>query len=217
MTPTSELLGECPAHVEQGPWSSNSRGLYQDTCRAPLALPLTRSPPPWTQWCLSPAGCTGWRAMTRGPRAPTPTQEGPSHLRVVVPQPHRHEVAIHGEQLQRKLVLSHHGVHTVLQVPQVKLHRLAEGLHGCPGGMCSEPRGPGRRTEPSGAPSQEEPSHFHNQQVTEMARDAARKISCSPRHLPFQPPLLSSLPLVLHEVPPCLRLKASPEGWGTQV
>ena len=141
MAPTSEPLGECPAHVEQGPWSSNSRGLYQDTCRAPLALPLTRSPPPWTQWCLSPAGCTGWRAMTRGPRAPTPTQEGPSHLRVVVPQPHRHEVAIHGEQLQRKLVLSHHGVHTVLQVPQVKLHRLAEGLHGCPGTCAVSPGG----------------------------------------------------------------------------
>ncbi|CAM9179094.1 unnamed protein product, partial [Rangifer tarandus platyrhynchus] len=70
-------------------------GLHQDTCRAPLALPI-RSPPPWTQWCLSPAGCTGWRAMTRGPRAPTPTREGPSHLRGVVPQPHRQEARILG-------------------------------------------------------------------------------------------------------------------------
>ena len=159
-----------------------------------MALPLIRSPPPWTPWCLSSSSCTGWRAMTRGPRAPTPTQQGLSHLWVVVPQPHRHEVAIHGEQLHRKLVLSHHGVHAVLQVPQVKLHRLAECLHGCPGGRAVSPRGQDAEQSLPGLPPQEEPSHFHNQQVTETAKDAARKISCVPVCLPFQPP--SQLPVL---------------------
>ena len=215
MAPTSEPLGECPAHVEQGPWSSTSRVLYQDTCRAPLALPI-RSPPPWTQWCLSPAGCTGWRAMTRGPWAPTPTREGPSHLQVVVPQPLHHEVVIHGEQLQRKLVLSHHGVHAVLQVPQVKLHRLAEGLHGCPGARAVSPGGQDAEQSLPGRLLRRSP---HTSITSRLLRWPEMLLEKSPAALAIclSNPPLSSLCLVLHEAPPCLRLKDSPEGWSTQV
>lgn len=54
-----------------------------------------------------------------------------SHLKVLVAQPHGHEVSVHWEELHSKLVLSHHGVQAILQVPQVKLHRLTECLHGC--------------------------------------------------------------------------------------
>lgn len=66
--------------------------------------------------------CEPW-----GRQAP---EKGMPHLWVVIPQPHGHKVAVHWEQLQSKLVLGHHGVHTVLQMLQVELHRLAEGLHG---------------------------------------------------------------------------------------
>lgn len=54
-----------------------------------------------------------------------------SHLKVLVAQPQGHEVSVHWKELHSKLVLRHHGIQAVLQVPQVKLHRLTERLHGC--------------------------------------------------------------------------------------
>lgn len=65
-----------------------------------------------------------------------------SHLKVLVAQPHGHEVSIHWEELHSKLVLSHHRVQAILQVPQIKLHRLTECLHGCKTGRWGQ-RGQG--------------------------------------------------------------------------
>lgn len=85
-------------------------------------------------------GCSRNEAEPRSPAAPVgsvtqgnagASEHSRSHLEVLVAQPHRHEVSVHWEELHGKLVLGHHGVQTVLQVPQVKLHRLAERLHGC--------------------------------------------------------------------------------------
>lgn len=106
--------------------------LSRHLSRGPVALPLIRSPPPGTPWCLSSASCTGWREACPGPWAPTPTQQGPVSPPGCCSAATRHEVAIHGEQaINWSSVITE--FYAVLQVPQVKLHCLAEGLHSCRG------------------------------------------------------------------------------------
>lgn len=119
-----------------------------------------------------------------------------SHLWVVVPQPRSHEIAIHREDLRSKLLLGHHGVHTVLQVLQVELHHLTEGLHGYRGER-GEPRGAGNRTKPpqatfprrNGAPRTSAASRG-----LRWPKAAPRRLLCDPPSLPSHVPVWERVP-----------------------